>query len=367
MKRITLLFLFLFTQVIFAQFTASDVKYFIGEGTQTAYLVVDFKDGTADRSYAWGVRFNPTDEISGGDMLQMVADAEPAFGFDLGGGFLDMISFNSHLQESGTDYWSLWTSSFGPGQFDPAGWMSSDLENGEWYGASYGFSNPSMEAPANPIAAYSSQWFTNSDITSWQGTGANQSVVVVDFGTDTNGVADSFAVGLKYDGTLSGEAILTAIQSYISEFSFVMSNSAISTITFGTNTKTGTWNVFQGTNLSDWSNKTTLSEVTLSNNQWLGLSFGTRRPFTPQEMTTYLATPNITKSSAVKLYPNPTHNILNVSSDQELKSLRVIDQNGRVVKEVKNNSIDVSSLVSGIYFLQINNGNTIQIEKFIKL
>ncbi|CAM4079073.1 T9SS type A sorting domain-containing protein [Flavobacterium antarcticum] len=367
MKRITLLFLFLFTQVLFAQFSASDVKYFIGEGTETAYLVVDFKDGTADRSYAWGIRFNPTDEISGGEMLQMVADAEPAFNFELGGGFLDLISFNSHLEESGDDWWSLWTSSFGPGEFDPAGWMSSDLENGQWYGASYGFGNPSTQAPVNPIAAYSSQWFTNANVTSWQGTGVNKSVVVVDFGTDTNGVANSFAVGLQYDGTLSGEAILTAVQSYISTFSFSMSNSEISAITFGANTETGTWNIFQGTNLSDWANKTTLSQVTLSNNQWLGLSYGTRRPFKPQEMTTYLGSNNNSKSALVKLYPNPVENILYISSSDEIQGLSVLDQNGRIVREAEGTAIDVSTLSKGMYFLKVDNGQNIQVEKFLKL
>jgi hypothetical protein len=367
MKRITLLLLFLFSQVLFAQFSASDVKYFIGEGTQTAYLVVDFKDGTADRSYAWGIRFNSTDEISGSQMLQMIAIVEPKFNFEISSGFLDMISFNSHLQESGDDYWSLWTSSFGPAAFDAAGWMSSDLEDGGWYGASYGFSNPEMQPPANPIAAYSSQWFTNTDITSWQGTGVNKSVVVVDFGTDTNGVANSFAVGLKYDGTLSGEAILTAVQSYITEFTFVMNSLAVSTITFGTNTQTGMWNVFQGTNLADWKNKTTLSQVTLANNQWLGLGYGTRRPFIPQEMSTYLATPTLVKSILVKLYPNPTLNILNVSSNQELLNLRILDQNGRIVKEVKETTFDVSDLKTGIYVLQIDNGQIIQNKKFIKL
>ena len=367
MKRITLLFLFLFTQIIFAQFTASDVKYFIGEGTQTAYLVVDFKDGTTDRSYAWGIRFNPSQSISGVQMLQLVANAEPAFDFEQSGGFLNMLSFNSHLQQSGNDWWSLWTSSFGPGEFDPAGWMSSTLENNVWYGASYGFSNPEMEAPSNPIAAYSSQWFTNTNVTSWQGSGANKSVIVVDFGTDTNNVANSFAIGLKYDGVLSGEAILTAVQSHISAFSFAMNGQEISQITFGTNTQLSPWNVFKGTNLSDWTNKMSLSQVTLSNNEWLGLSFGSRRPFKPQEMTTYLGLNSNSKADLIKLYPNPVENILYISSENEIKGCLILDQNGRIIKEVKGNSIDVSTLSQGMYFLKMNNGQHIQVEKFIKM
>lgn len=367
MKRITLLFLFLFTQVLFAQFAASDVKYFIGEGTKTAYLVVDFKDGSDDRSYAWGIHFNEGENLNGIQMLQKIATAESAFAFSHSSGFLDMISFNAHSEQSGDDWWSLWTSSFGPAEFDPSGWMSSNLQNGQWYGASYGFSNPSMEAPANPIAAYSSQWFTNSTITTWYGSGANKSVVVVDFGTETSGVANSFALGIKYDGTLSGEAVLTAVQSYVASFSFTMNADEVATINFASNTQTGNWSIYKGTNLSNWTSKNTLSEVVLSNNDWLGLSFGTRRPFIPQEMNVDLGTPTNSLLSMVKLYPNPVHSTLNIATEQSFKNIEILDQNGRVLITGKETAIDVSILAAGIYIIQFDQGQIIPAKRFIKL
>ena len=60
MKKITLLFLLFSTQIIFAQFNAADVKYFVGTGNKTAYLVVDFNDDYEPNSYVWGYRFNDT-------------------------------------------------------------------------------------------------------------------------------------------------------------------------------------------------------------------------------------------------------------------------------------------------------------------
>ena len=52
MKKITLLLLLFSTQIIFAQFNAADVKYFVGTGTKTAYLVVDFNDDASKISEA---------------------------------------------------------------------------------------------------------------------------------------------------------------------------------------------------------------------------------------------------------------------------------------------------------------------------
>ena len=75
---------FIFTSIValsFAQLTANDVKFFVGTGSQTAYFVADFKDGTDDRSYVWGVKFNPGQNITGPQMMQMIKNAEPAFDY----------------------------------------------------------------------------------------------------------------------------------------------------------------------------------------------------------------------------------------------------------------------------------------------
>ncbi|NND88540.1 MAG: T9SS type A sorting domain-containing protein [Flavobacteriaceae bacterium] len=74
--------------------------------------------------------------------------------------------------------------------------------------------------------------------------------------------------------------------------------------------------------------------------------------------------------SGIQIYPNPTADILNFSmKDMVETSVAVIDTNGRVVMNTEiseNNSIDVSELRSGVYFVQFDiEGRTVHY-KFAK-
>ena len=69
-------------------------------------------------------------------------------------------------------------------------------------------------------------------------------------------------------------------------------------------------------------------------------------------------------ASKFSIYPNPTSNILNVSGDEAVSFLQVFDGNGKSLLIQKNsNSVDVSSLPTGVYFMKLNNKETV---KFIK-
>ena len=69
-------------------------------------------------------------------------------------------------------------------------------------------------------------------------------------------------------------------------------------------------------------------------------------------------------TSKFSIYPNPTSNILNVSGDEAVSFLQVFDGNGKSLLIQKNsNSVDVSSLPTGVYFMKLNNKETV---KFIK-
>ena len=59
-----------------AQFTSDDVVYFVGEGPDTAYLEIDFLDGTEDSAYVWGFLFDDALDVSGGDILAAIAADE---------------------------------------------------------------------------------------------------------------------------------------------------------------------------------------------------------------------------------------------------------------------------------------------------
>lgn len=373
MKKITLLFLLFFTQIIFAQFTASDVKYYVGTGTETAYLVVDFKDGTDDRSYAWGYRYNAADAPKMEDIITAIAGTEPNFTYVFGvfgtSNFLNDIIFNSHSGIAGTpDYWSTWE---GPDEssFMQNGGLSSLLQDGAWYGVSYGFSNPTAEEPATPIAAYSSQWYKNTDVITWLGTGSNQSLVVVDFGTDTSNIADSYVFGIQYNGTITAEDALDLINTELSGFDYVMTTNVLSSVTIGTRTETAagttSWKAYSGTDLSNWKTESDLSLVTLDNNDWLGLSIGTRRPFTPQDITATLSTSKHNTIEA-NVYPNPASDILNIQTAESIRNVTAYNIAGQKVLQANTQTLNVSALKAGVYILKVETLKGLATLKFVK-
>jgi len=373
MKKITLLFLLFFTQIIFAQFTANDVKYYVGTGTETAYLVVDFKDGTDDSSYAWGYRFNSNENPDLEDIISAVVNAEPNFSYTFTaysfGNLLTGVAFNSHGQSSNTqDWWSTWTGT-SLSTFSSNLGLGSPVLNNEWYGLSFVVGQNAPVAPVNPIAAYSSQWYENSDVITWVGTGTNQSLVVVDFGTDTNNVADSYVVGIQYDGAITAEDALDLIKTELTGFDYVMTANVLSSVTIGTRTETaaGTnlWKAYSGTDLSNWTTESDLSLVTLDNNDWLGLSIGTRRPFTPQDITAALSTSKHNSIEA-NVYPNPTSDILNIQTAESITNVTAYNIAGQKVLQANTQTINVSNLKTGVYVLKVETTKGTATLKFVK-
>jgi hypothetical protein len=363
---------FIFTLIVglcLAQFTANDVKYFIGNGTQTAYVVVDFKDGTDDRSYAWGVRFNPGETLSINNLLQRIQAAEPQFMYQQGGGFLNTIGFNDHYRTSGSDWWSTWSGD-SASTFSGNGGIGGSVQNGRWYGFSYGFSNPSMQAPVTPIPAYSSLWYNSSQITNWIGTGSNKSLVVVDFGTDnSNGNANSFVFGIQYNGSITAEQALQLIDAQTNTFNYTSAANQVSSLSLnsfsGTANATNTWKLYKGSNLSNWKTNANLSAITLNNNEWFGLSFGTRRPFTPTEANVSLSVTDAVKQS-FKIYPNPASDFVIIETQDNIKDINIYSVSGQKVLNTQNKKINIQGLKTGIYFIEIKTDHSTTTHKIIK-
>ncbi|MFD2561157.1 DUF7619 domain-containing protein [Aquimarina rubra] len=78
------------------------------------------------------------------------------------------------------------------------------------------------------------------------------------------------------------------------------------------------------------------------------------------------------ESSSVVLYPNPVNEIINIESKNPITLIRVLDINGRLLKQVKpNNSQSVlqvmmDNLVKGVYFFEVESSSKKQIIKVIK-
>lgn len=74
------------------------------------------------------------------------------------------------------------------------------------------------------------------------------------------------------------------------------------------------------------------------------------------------------KKNLFQIFPNPTKSALNVVSDEKIEAIIITDLMGKTVQSVSNpnNTIDVSHLTKGIYFLQIQIDNVSVSKRFIK-
>ena len=68
-----------------------------------------------------------------------------------------------------------------------------------------------------------------------------------------------------------------------------------------------------------------------------------------------------------QMFPNPTQNKLFVESVEEILKINVYSQLGQLVIDKEfTNEIDVSSLVNGLYFVEVETSSGNGIQKFIK-
>lgn len=370
MRKIYLFFLLLCTQFFFAQFTENDIKFWVGTGSKKAYFIADFNDNNTPTSYAWGYRFDD-DNLKAEDMINAIISAEPKMEADILSGYMYSFAYNHHAP-SPDDFWIPW---FGPSAENMSnnnnGPGSVNLTDGLWFGIAYGIDQIETP-PSTPVPAYSSQWYTSSQITNWIGTGTNKSLVVVDFGTDnSNGNANSFVFGVQYNGSITAEQALQLIQSQVSYFNFTSGNNQISSLSLntftGNNSGTENWKLFTGKDLSSWQKKSTLSEIQLNNNMWLGLSFGERRPFTPTEASNAaLSVASVHKKSSFNIYPNPTSDFIQIETSENIRELTIYSSTGQKVMTPQTTKIDVKALNTGVYWVEIKTKNGSTVHKVVK-
>lgn len=268
-----------------AQLSADDIQYFIGTGPDTAYLVIDFQDGSADSSYAWGYLFDEATTTTAQDMLTAIDSDEEKISFDLGGGFLNDIIYNSHEGLGGMpNYWGTWSRTSSTAWAMNSG-ISEVLSNGDWFGCSYTDFSPAIE-PGEQYAAYASNAFSVNDVIYWVGTGSDSAVLVIDFVTPTYSEQISFAWGYLFDGTTDGATMLEDIAT--SDVNLAVNASAfLNDIYYAAYAgEAGTphyWGTWSGTNLTDWTLNMGLPTV-VNPGDWFGCSYDAwepRRPFNP--------------------------------------------------------------------------------------
>jgi Secretion system C-terminal sorting domain len=76
------------------------------------------------------------------------------------------------------------------------------------------------------------------------------------------------------------------------------------------------------------------------------------------------------KDNSVVIFPNPTQSIINVKSDNSIKSIQLYDVQGRLLQTKltaeTSTSIDISDKSNGIYFLKITSNKGIKVERIVK-
>ncbi|MBK8627292.1 MAG: T9SS type A sorting domain-containing protein [Saprospiraceae bacterium] len=94
-------------------------------------------------------------------------------------------------------------------------------------------------------------------------------------------------------------------------------------------------------------------------------------PIRTNETHTTVALPAFTKdiTKEVKIYPNPVTDILYLDTDENWSKAEIYDISGRILRSVSldSQSIDVSGLESGSYFVRLRSGENIGLVKFVKI
>lgn len=284
MKKILFSIATLVSTIGNAQFSQSDLIYYIGQGPDTAVLVVDFLDGTPDSSYAWGYLFDASQNVQASTMLADIAADEPKLTVTAST-FLSDIVYNSHQGIGGSpNYWGTWTKTASTA-WAMNGGIGDTLQNGMWFGCSYTDFSPAV-APGEPIPAYDSKKWSPNNVEFWVGSGTDSAVLVVDFVQGTYGSQATYSWGVLFSDSTTGGEMLEAVANADVNFDINMTT-FLNDITFndlaGIGGSPNYWGTFSGTNLTDWTLNSGIGEV-VKNGDWFGTSYASwppRRPFYP--------------------------------------------------------------------------------------
>ncbi len=343
-------------------FNLSDIAFWVGTGSDSSVLVVDFHDDTDDASYAWGFLHDGT--ATGADMLSAIADADVNFSVDIGAGFLADLTYNDHAGIGGEpDWWGTWS---GTGLADLGMNMgiAEVLSNGSWFGCSYEPFDPSgaLLGPTLPIPAFDPFRSTADDVTFWTGSGANEAVLVVDFHDGAE--PSSYAWGFRFDGTTTGEDMLNAVADADPNFAVIISAGLLDHITYSGHTGiTGSpdqWTTWSGTNLGNWFMNmgigTSVADGDLFGCSYTGLD-PALRPYYPVPAA---GSTSVTESStpAFAVFPQPATDVINITgATAGNEAMRITDISGKLVFTGRTSgpltTIDVHAFASGLYVLQV--------------
>ena len=219
-----------------ATIAASDIIYWVGEGSSEAILAVNW----ADTALAWGYRFNGTKTVA--NMMDDIAAADPRFSYTAGGGMLSDINFVAGDRTLAITPGNYWGSSnngimdMGLGQSlndvdlekwaDPAAGIAIDSTYDEqwsywWYTYVYPMTIHPVSEPL-PVEAT----IAASAIEYWVGEGSNEAILAVNW-ADT-----ALAWGYRFNGTKTVTDMMDDIAAADPRFSYELGSYGLDDILF---------------------------------------------------------------------------------------------------------------------------------------
>ncbi len=131
-------------------FTADDITTWVGSGSDTTLVIIDFLANNGISSYAWGYLHNGS--VSGETILNAIAAADPGLEIVITSGFLMDITYNGLSGIGGEpNYWFTWSATnLGNWQMNEG--ISTTFDNGSIFGCSYSHGE-FITRPGYPVAA----------------------------------------------------------------------------------------------------------------------------------------------------------------------------------------------------------------------
>ncbi|MDO4190652.1 MAG: DUF4430 domain-containing protein [Bacteroidales bacterium] len=375
--------------------SASDIQYWIGSGSSTAILVINWYD---EEILAFGYRFSdPNSEMVVADMLNEFNDSLPGIYFD-GSGFIDDITYTNSclgLNLSGYNY---------TGSSTMAYWMyavnnvmanygidSQPLTNGDVIYWEYKTDWTSWDVALDSTATitYPSPHDCDpdldfADINWWVGSGSNEAMLILDFTFDNEAVA----FGYRWNGNAVVEDMLQAFLDSCQGFTFTgLSSGFITNIAYedainnifhnDTNATTfGYWMYALNNGFADAVNTQVINdgdvvyfEYHTDMNNWDVVM--------PQDLApVYPTRPIISGIETITniditLSPVPTVDLLTINASESMIKAEIVAMNGMVlmteVLDGTQATLNVGALSQGIYMLRATMAdNTIKNLRFIK-
>ena len=234
-----------------ATIAASDILFWVGEGTNEAVMAVNW----ADTALAWGYRWNGTATVA--DMMAHIAAADPRFSYVLGSYGIDDINYidtaagmTAPLGVTPGSYWESknngvtdagMTQTLANGDLEkwaePAAGVVVDSIYYDGWGWSYTYVYPmtiypvtvpdTTTTPVNPDPEDAT--ISADAITYWVGTGNTEVIFVGNWCSPEV----ALAWGVRFDGTTTTvEAVMDTLAAYDSRFGYSGSGGILNDVTY---------------------------------------------------------------------------------------------------------------------------------------